>query len=213
MTKTNEMTYPERAGAMSRATRRAACKLAGKEWLQAQQDAKMMQAREMSCINHLRRAGEFINRAAGREQLLFNLEGFEFAREHLLPLLPGMTVEQVRACVHIARTVKEDVTTPEQLKSVRHEMQLGFQALGLADPPRRKELQSAQARNLFSDFVSRTAGLGVLFEELEEEEPMEQWPPDKLQEFLDSVVPVREKIERAEKLCAKLAAQPEKTQT
>ena len=197
----NEMTYPERAGAMSRRARKNACADAGRHWKRAEAAASNIGELEIVCLNELRSVGEKINQAAGRDQLLFNIKGAEFCRKEILPLLPeGMLLQQVQACVHIANTIKTPIETRAELEAVRPELQLAFQALGLASAPRRKELQSPVAQNLFSDFVNRTASLGMLFEELETEEPMDHWPPEKLDEFLETAEPVKEKIERAESL-------------
>jgi hypothetical protein len=196
-----ELTYTERAGKMSRRARKAACAQAGKAWQKAQSAAGNISELEIVCVNRLREAGVALNQAAGRTQLLFNIHGLEFCRNELLPLLPpGMGLEQVQACVHIANSVPKPIQTREELKLAKQELQLAFQALGLIEAPRRKELQSAHARNLFSDFVSRAVGLNVLFDDLEKEEPMENWPAAKLDEFLETTVPVAAKIEKAKKL-------------
>lgn len=193
-------TYPERALAMTKAARKAACERAGEKYHKAMHAAGNIGELEVVVINRLREAGLELITACGREQLLFSLEGKEFCRRELLPFLPEMDLAKVQVCVHIANTVKTPLANQEELRAVRPELQLAFQMFGLADAPRRKELQTAHARNLFSDFVSRATSLKLLFDELEQEEPMAQWPPDKLDEFLETAQPVKEKIERAEKL-------------
>gem|GEM_PF-5723510 len=199
---TESLTYTERAGKMAARARVAACAKAGQAWKSAQIATEEITEKEMAVVNALREAGLALQQASGlRSQLLFDIGGKEFCRKELLPLLPaGMGLEQVQACVHIAKAVPAPITTRDGLRAAKQEMQLAFQVLGLIDAPRRKELQSAHARNLFSDFVSRALGLNVLFADLDKEEPMEKWPAPKLDEFLETTVPVVARIEKAKKL-------------
>lgn len=55
-------------------------------------------------------------------------------------------------------------------------------------------------RNLFSDFVNRVSRLKLLFAELESEEPMDKWPPEKLSALLYDWPVLKEKFTRAEML-------------
>jgi hypothetical protein len=194
-------TYTERAGEMNRRARQLLVEEAGKLWLKARNAADNIGELEIVCLNRMREAGLKINQASGHEQLIFGSDGTEFCRREILPHLPeGMDMKVVRACVHLATNLKAPVRDREELRAAKRELQLVMESLGLAEAPRRKELQSAHARNLFSDYVSRVASLRVLFEELEVEEPMERWSPDKLDEFLEEAAPVKERITRAEKL-------------
>jgi len=201
-TETNALTYPERAGKMAKRARSAAIKTFNKIWQRAQKRAVKITDEEIGTVNDLRECGLALQQMAGtRTQMLFDMAGKEFIRREILPHLPaGVGLEHVQACVHIANNVPKPIQTREELNLARQEMQLAFVALGLIEAPRRKELQNAHARNLFSDFVSRTTGLTVLFDELEREEPMDTWPAEKLDEFLETSQPMKEKITRAEKL-------------
>ena len=198
----SDLSYPERAGKMSARARKAACKTFNKHWVRAKKRADVISDEEIGTVNDLRECGLAIQQMSGtRTQMLFDLAGKEFFRKEIQPLLaPGVGLEHVQACIHIAKTIKEPIRTREQLQLAKQEMQLAFQALGLIDAPRRKELQNAHARNLFSDFVSRAAGLKVLFDDLNREEPMETWPPEKLDEFLETTVPVEATINQAKRL-------------
>lgn len=194
-------TYTERAGGMARQARQAACAAAAKHWQQAQAAAGNIVAAELTCLNELRAAGQRFNDAAGREQLLFTAEGREFVRAEILPHMPrGMTVAHIHACVQLAQRLPQPVTSREELAALRTELQLTFQTLGLIQAPRRKEFQTERLRNLFSDFVHRVDKLASIIREVVEEEPMETWPVNKLDEFLDYSRPVKERIEAAEKL-------------
>lgn len=194
-------TYTERAGAMNKRARQLLVEEAGKLWLKARSAADNIGELEIVCMNRMREAGLKINQASGHEQLIFGVDGTEFCRREILPHLPpSMDLKIVRACVHLANNLKAPVQDREELRAAKRELQLVMESLGLAEAPRRKELQSAHARNLFSDYVSRVASLRVLFEELETEEPMERWSPDKLDEFLENAQPVEERIARAKKL-------------
>lgn len=196
-----ETTYPERAGALARCARKTACETAGEHWLAAQAAASAIGDLEIKCVNELREAGESINRASGRDQLLFSLEGKEFCRKELLPLLPpGMGMDQVRACCHIASHVKKPIQTREELRALKQEMQMAFKSLGMIESTKRPELQSAVTRNLFSDWVNKSTGLYLVMDELEKEEPMDRWTPEKLDEFLETSLPMKERILRAERL-------------
>ena len=201
-TETNSLTYPERAGKMAKRARNVAIKTFNKIWQRAQKRALKIIDEEIGTVNDLRECGLALQQMAGtRTQMLFDIAGKEFIHKEILPHLPeGVGMEHIQACIHIAKTVKEPIRTREELNLARQEMQLAFVALGLLEAPRRKELQNAHARNLFSDFVSRTTGLNVLFDELEREEPMDTWPAEKLDEFLETTVPVAAKIEKAKRL-------------
>ncbi len=199
---TDPTTYPERAGEIQKQARIAACEEASVNWLAAKKAAGDVTQNEIACLNFMRAAGDAIAQAAGR-QLTFGIESKEFCRKELLPLLPeGMNMAALQACVHIASRLPKPIKTKEELASVKKELQLVFEALGVSEAPRRKELQESHPRNLFSEFVSKAAGFGVLFAELEKVEPMQDWSRNKLTEFLDYARPVKEKIELAEKLAS-----------
>ena len=202
MENTPTTTYPERAGKMAKRARSAAIKTFTLIWQRAQKRAGKITEEEIGTVNDLRECGLALQQMSGtRTQLLFDLAGKEFIRREILPHLPaGVAMEHIQACVEISKRVPAPISTREELKLVRQEIQMAFIALGLEEAPHRKELQNAIARNLFSDFVSSAAGLNVLFEKLEREEPMEGWPDEKLDEFLESAQPVKEKILRAERL-------------
>jgi hypothetical protein len=164
----DKLTYPERAGKMAKKARKVACREAGEAWRNATKAAADMGELEIEVVNSLRLAGEKILEAAGRAQLTFSLEVKEFCRKELLPMLPpGMEIEQVCACVKIAAHISKPIQNRDELRAVRQEVQLAFQALGLVEVRRRAELQTAHARNLFSDFVSRASGLIVLVADME----------------------------------------------
>jgi len=193
--------YNQHAIAMTNRERKACAERAGALFTKAQHAAMNIGELEVVCLNRLREAGIQFNIACGREQLIFTVEGREFCRKELLPHLPPeMDIAAIQACVHIANNVPKPIETREELKAVKAELQLAFQALGLADAPRRKELQTAHARNLFSDFVNKFAAVKLTLDELETEQPMDKWPSAKLDEFIENAQPVKAKIERAEKL-------------
>lgn len=197
----NSLSYPERAGAMSKVARKAAFTKAASHLEKFRNVTMNIGELRVTQLNQLRAAGQQFNLGCGREQLSFNLEGLEFARKEILPFMPeGIGVNEIHACVLIAAKMPEPAKTPAEVDSLTRQFQHEFEMLGLAPSHKRKELQNPHARNLFSDFVNRAAGLGVLFEELEKEEAMESWPPDKLDEFLTTTQPVKEKILRAERL-------------
>jgi hypothetical protein len=102
--------------------------------------------------------------------------------------------------VHLANTLPKPISTPEELRAVKKEVQQMLTIFGLAEAPRRKELQSAHARNKYAEVADKAASLRVLLDEIEQEEPMEQWPRPKVEEFLEDMQPVRERIAKAEKL-------------
>ena len=197
-------TYPERAVEMTKQARRAACESAGKHWEVAAKATSDIEQAKIIRINELREAGIDLNTACGREQLLFTADGFIFTREKILPHLPpDMTVEAVRACVHIANKMPAPITTVAEVNLLEKQLQVEFALLGLAESHKRKELQSPHVRDLFSNFVSRAARLEVLIDELEKDPDigaMDKWNPELLDEFIETMKPAKEKIERAEKL-------------
>lgn len=196
-----ETTYEEQALTQVRNARRAAAEAGAAKLAKAMNTMSNIGELEVLAINTLRAAGQDFNTVAGREQLNFDALGMAFARREILPHLPaGVDMKHVRLAVHLASLLPEPIRTTEELRAVKREVQQMLSVFELADAPRRRELQSAHARNLFADFVSRTASLRVLFDDLRKEEPMESWPADKLDEFLENAKPVKETIAQAEKL-------------
>lgn len=197
----NELTYPERAGAMAKSARSAAFKKAATHLEKYKAATLNIGKLRVLRLNQLRLAGEQFNLGCGREQLQFGLEGVEFTRKEILPFMPpGIGVNEVHACVLIANKMPEPAKTPAQVDLLEKQFQHEFELLGLVTSHKRRELQSPVARNLFSDFVNKFAGIRVTFQELEAEAPMDTWSPEKLDEFLETAEPIKEKIERAEKL-------------
>lgn len=197
----NETTYNDRAITMTRAARQAACADAAKHWDRARNAGENIDQCRIVRLNELRATGHCINVACGREQLLFTVDGTIFCRDQLLPFLPpDMTVQAIQGCVHIANKIKEPVQTVAEVALLERQLQEEFELIGLLPASRRKELQTAHARNWFSDIVSRFSGIRSTFKELEAEEPMDSWPESKLDEFLEEAQPVDEMIERARKI-------------
>lgn len=195
------MTNQENAIATNASAQVAACDLAAQHWTAAKVSSEQIKAAEIDCINSIRAVGLALNQASGREQLQFTLEGKEFAREKLLPHLPpDMTMKVLQACCHVANTLLSEIKTHDELKAYKAEFHQAMLALGVSELPKRKALQSAHVKNLFSNFVTAAMSLDCLFDELEEEQPMETWPADKLDEFLVSAMPIKAKILKAEKI-------------
>lgn len=201
MTTAIQPTYTERAGKLTKAARKTAFKKAAKCLLHYKVATAEIGTLRVDRLNQLREAGLQFNIGSGREQLAFNIEGVEFTRKEILPLMPeGIGVEEVHACVLIANKMKEPARTPAEVDALERQFQAEFEMLGLVASHKRKELQSSHARNLFSEFVNITSGLAVKLTDLEKEEPMDKWPAFKLDEFLQTAQPIKEKITRAEKL-------------
>lgn len=204
---TGETTHNDRAITMTMAARKAACLDAGTHWARARNANDNIDQCRIVRLNALRAAGERINVACGREQLLFTVDGNFFCREQLLPHLPAdMSIEAVQGCVHIANKMEQPVQTVAELDRLEKQLQEEFQLLGLLPSPRVRELQKAHQKNFFSIYVSvfSTAKESLLNLEKPDVEgglgPMESWTPAVLDEFLDNAKPVKEQIARAERL-------------
>ena len=204
---TGETTHNDRAITMTKAARKAACLDAGTHWARARNANDNIDQCRIVRLNALRAAGERINVACGREQLLFTVDGNIFCREQLLPHLPAdMSIEAVQGCVHIANKMEQPVKTVAELDRLEKQLQEEFQLLGLLPSPRVRELQKAHQKNFFSIYVSvfSTAKESLLNLEKPDVEgglgPMESWTPAVLDEFLDNAKPVKEQIARAERL-------------
>ena len=194
-------TYPERAGQMAKNARKAAFTKAAEHLEKFKTTMLSIGELRVLRLNQLRAAGEQFNLGCGREQLQFGLEGIEFTRKEILPFMPdGIGVNEVHACVLIANKMPSPAKTPAQVEAFEKQFQHEFEMLGLTPSHKRKELQSPVARNLFSDFVNKFAGIRVTFQELENEAPMASWPAEKLDEFLETARPIKDKILNAEKL-------------
>jgi len=193
----SDLTYTERAGKMALKARTAAA-LAG-EKLYRRAEATLQNA-NIKSINLLREAGEKFNDASGRNQLFFNLEGLEFCRKSLIPLLKtGMTVKEIQMCCHIAARVKKPIETVAELHAIKAELQMSLRVIGLMDQPHH-EGQSLIERNLFCTITTAARKFELLLEDLEKERPMDKWDADALEEFLESAQPVKKRIEQAEKM-------------
>ena len=197
MTNAIQPTYTERAGKMARKARVTAVREMERLITRAK-DA--MTTGQIKGINLLREAGEKANQAAGRTQMLFNLEGLEFCRREILPLLKsGITLKEIQLAVHIRSKLEKPIESADELKAFKAICKDSQVLMGFADPGTR-EGQSLIERNLFCTITTAARKFELLLEDLEKEKPMDEWESDTLDEFLETAAPVKEKIERAEKL-------------
>lgn len=65
---------------------------------------------------------------------------------------------------------------------------------------RRERLRARPVRLPFSDFVCKAVSLNAQLRKLEKEDAPKLWSPEKLDEFLETVAPIREAIGRIEKI-------------
>ncbi len=199
----SDLDYAERAGAMERSARQALVAQAGQRLAKATAMGHSVGSMEMMLVNHLREAGLLLNQASGREQLKFTGEGMEFVRRELLPLLPeGTRMETVKMVVHLAAVLPKPVETLEELRAAKREAQLFFQLHGLEDGPRAREAQIAHAKNFFAEFASGFESLRAKLQNLTEAAPMETWPADQLDQFIDTTAPVKARYDEAVRLRA-----------
>jgi hypothetical protein len=198
---TEELTYTERSVAMSRNARNQLLTEAGELWQEARVAAGDIKDLEILCLNNMREAGMKLNLSSGREQLLFNLEGLEFCRKEILPHLPPeMDLNTVKLCVHLANKIPEPIENHEQLQNAKAEVQQVFSAFGLADAPKRREMQTSHARDMFVEFTYRFSSLPAYFDKLKLEIPYATWPRSKIEEALFVLEPVKLEIATLEKL-------------
>ena len=197
MTTAIQPTYTERAGKLAKKARVTAVRQMEKLIVRAK-DA--LTSGQIKGINLLREAGEKANQAAGRNQLLFNLEGLEFCRKEILPLIKsGITLKEIQLAVHIRAKLEKPIESAEELKAFKAECKASQVLMGFADESTR-EGQSLIERNLFCTLTTAARKFELLLEDLEKEKPMEEWESDALDEFLESTVPVQAKIEKAKQL-------------
>jgi hypothetical protein len=201
-----ETSYGERAGRMARKARTTAVKAGAKLFIKARHT---MASAQIDTVNLLRAAGEKFNQAAGKNQLLFNLEGLEFCRKEFLPLLKpcGMGIKEIQACVHIASRVRKPIKTAEELGAVKQELQMSLRVLGLIEQPHH-EGQSLIERNLFCTLTTATRKFELLLDDMEREKPMAQWGREALDEFLETAAPVEAVFVKARKLLSCLPPPP-----
>lgn len=165
-----------------------------------------MKNSEVDAVNNMREAGIRANIASGNKQLVFNTSGIEFASREIMPHMPkGATINHLRVAVQLAARLPKPVESSDELRGIRVEIQQMLALCGFGEPAKRRELQSARGRNFFADGISKLLDFRVLIESVEKEEPMENWTDDMLDEFLVSVQPIRDRIQRAEKIRLGLA--------
>lgn len=183
----NELTYTERAGKMALKARTTAA-LSG-EKLYRRAEATLQNA-NIKSINLLREAGEKFNDASGRNQLLFNLEGLEFCRKSLIPLLKtGMTVKEIQMCCHIAARVKKPIETVAELHAIKAELQMSLRVIGLMDQPHH-EGQSLIERNLFCTITRAARNFELLMEDLQKQKPLTDWDEETREELKEDLKPI-----------------------
>jgi len=159
-----------------------------------------MTSGQIKGINLLREAGEKANQAAGRSQLLFNLEGLEFCRKEILPLIKsGITLKEIQLAVHIRAKLEKPIESADELKAFKAECKASQVLMGFADESTRGD-QSLIERNWFCTLTTAARKLEQSVGELEKELPMDQWESDALDEFLETTVPVVAMVEKAKKL-------------
>jgi hypothetical protein len=196
-----ELTHDEKALTQNRAARKAAAEAGGTKLAEAIAVMAKVRGLEVVSLNALRAAGQDFIISSGREQLILDPAGMRFARQEILPHLPPQAkLDHIRLAVHLANILPEPIKTEDELRAVKREVQQMFTIFGLAEAPRRKELQNSHARNHYAEFVDRVASITMLVRRLEEEEPMENWSGEKLDEFLEDAAPIKRVIDRAERL-------------
>lgn len=201
MTTKIQPTYTERAGKMAKKARATAFHQ-GESLVLRAKDA--MTGGQIKGINLLREAGEKFNQAAGRSQLLFNLEGLEFCRRDLLPLAKhGITLEEIQLAVHIRAKLEKPIESAEELKAFKAECKASQVLMGFADKSTR-EGQSLIERNLFCTFTTAVRKFEISIEELEKELPIDRWDEQARIEFLETSEPavakIQSKIEKVRQL-------------
>ena len=203
MSKSKELTYPERAGLAVKELRETCVEAARLKWEDAKKDAGEIVELKVGILNKLRLAGNDFNEASGRGQLTFTDNGNQFCRLEIVPLTNGMTLQQIKLCCHLANTIKEPIRTREELALYEAELEPFFNAtFGLSKKPR--ELHAAEVRNWFSTLVSKAADFRSLFAEIRKQQPMETWGKDKLEEFIETTKPVEDERNAAKKRLAEL---------
>jgi hypothetical protein len=198
-----ESTAAEKSTALRRDARAASAADGAKHMAKAFHATGNIAELQVVAINAMRAAGVCFNVASGREQLLFNPDGFKFAREYILPHLPaGAKLEHVQFAVHMANILPAPVKSAEELRSYKREIQLVMSLCGIADEPRRIGPQTSHEKNHFVEVIVKVRTLDALFEKLEEEEPLNKWADDKLAEILRDTKPARGWLEKLETLAA-----------
>ena len=201
MTTAIQPTYTERAGKLAKKARVTAVRQMEKLIVRAK-DA--LTSGQIKGINLLREAGEKANQAAGRNQLLFNLEGLEFCRKEILPLIKsGITLKEIQLAVHIRAKLEKPIESADELKAFKAECKASQVLMGFADESTR-EGQSLIERNLFCTFTTAVRKFEISIEELEKELPIDRWDEQARIEFLETSEPavakIQSKIEKVRQL-------------
>lgn len=200
-----DMTYPEKAGSISREARKAAfgaaAQLAGKFFAA---NTSHDQA-SIDRLNYAREIGRQINLGAGRDQLLFNVDGFEFVMREVLPHFPpGVTANHVRGWVLISEKIKEEVKTIQEALHFERVLQQEFEFLQIIEARHHGEQKLINRDEwcaLTNSFRTCDLHLQKVFTAL----PITQWSEQQLDSFLEAATPIAEKVEAAKKIRLGLA--------
>jgi len=175
-------TYNERAQKLDNSARAELLKGVSADWTGAKEAATEAGKCELQALNLLRTAGMKLHEAANRDQLSF--ESFR----RMKPALPkDMSFVAAQWCVKLGKEFDKPF---ESLTDAGHARRLLFVKLEAQDVPRRLQEQTAHEANSWSELVAKASGFTAFFNQLTEDDPMEKWDVDKLQNFVSVTKPI-----------------------
>lgn len=192
------ITYEENAIAMSKDARQEAAIKCGEKFYEIIRSSNQA---KVDIVNLAREAGNYANIASGREQLTFNFAGIDFAKKQIMPHMPpGATINDLRIAVQVAKRIPKPISDISELDGYKQELNQVMVFCGLLEEARQRDLQSASGKNFFVSSLSKLDDFATIILKVEEDTPIENWSNGMLDDFLLTSRPIRDRIQRAEKI-------------
>lgn len=168
--------------------RREACRTIAEYFLANQAAWKERGEIDVAIINRMVKSGILLNDCAGEnhQQLTFNDAGLLFFKSYLSPLLPeGLSPDVAKACVHLARTIPDGVTKPEEARQYMNAVQICF---GGEMNKRGPEKLHGQV-NALCEIVDRLKALDAELKSATKKRPLLEWDRVALETALRAAKP------------------------
>lgn len=170
---------------LSHQSRSALAVQVGQDLSDAQTFARKAAEFEIAAVNKLRAAGIHLQEACNHQQI--NFKFFEKFKAEYPNQLDGLTFDQAKVCIRVARKLKNEVGS---LNDIRRFKQTAFECFSLATPAQREIVQHAREINHRSEIVRLVAALEKAIKALRADEgegcvrwlQVQLFPLEKLQQ-------------------------------
>lgn len=151
--------------ALSHQSRDALTSSIGTEWSLAREEAGKAAEFEISSLNRLRKIGIYFQEACNHQQI--NFKFFEKWKADYPETAKEISFESAKACITVARKLRGDVKTLNEMRRFR---QTAFECFELSVPAVRTAVQHAREVNFRSEVMRLVAALERAIKDVLEDE-------------------------------------------